>query len=103
MVSKQAAQTIKKILRKLANIAKTRSLKVEEASPRMPEAESPAFLAEEEMLENAANEALEARLALLLATAPAAAQPAELSIYLTAASSVRVYTGCQRADPQAAS
>jgi hypothetical protein len=55
------------------------------------------------MLENAANEALEARLALLLATAPAAAQPAQLSIRLTAASSVRVYTGCQRAGPQAAS
>jgi hypothetical protein len=54
------------------------------------------------MLENAANEALEARLALLLATAPPAAQPAEVNLYIMAAgSTVRVYTGCQQAGPQA--
>jgi hypothetical protein len=96
MVSNKTSECVKKILRQIAKLAKINQKK------RMAEASCPRYEADEERLENAANEALEARLALLLATAPPAAQAAEVNLYIMAASrSVRVYTGCQQAGPQA--
>ena len=97
MVSQQTVVYIKKVLRQLLKLKKRESQLVKAA-----------VCYEEEMMENAVNEALEARLALVLATAPPAAGQTELDFYLMAdnqsssTSSVRVYTGCQRAGPQVA-
>ncbi len=95
--SHQATRTLKKLLRSLRK--RMSSTKQQESVEKMA---NPKLQTAEEMMENAANEALEARLAVLLATAPAA-EPAEITLYMwESAGSVRVYTGCQKAGPQVA-
>ena len=53
-----------------------------------------------EIDENAANEALEARLAALVATAPAYTHQTLLSLRLQSGDEMTVYTGCQMAGAQ---
>ena len=57
----------------------------------------------DEVAENAINEAIEARLAAMVANAPESSNPWILQLQVDRLATVSVYTGCQTAGPQIAS